>query len=134
MLDNIKKMHQVDSLVALQLIEIMGKPFYQVRCLAAINNTGNHPHTEPAINHLADAATGELRGALTKEEAVAVASRRFTGNPAVQSVEYLTQTCAHHEYRESPLPAYAVTFVHPTQTTVYVASELGTVQKFRNTK
>jgi hypothetical protein len=38
----------------------------------------------------------------------------------------------HHEYRENPLPAYAVTFDDQTNTTVYVASELGTVQKFRN--
>ncbi|MEY2836374.1 MAG: hypothetical protein RLZZ557_2036, partial [Bacteroidota bacterium] len=32
------------------------------------------------------------------------------------------------------LPAYAVTFSHPSRTTVYVSSELGTVQKFRNDK
>jgi hypothetical protein len=31
-------------------------------------------------------------------------------------------------------PAYAVTFDHPSNTTVYVSSELGTVQKFRNNK
>jgi hypothetical protein len=40
----------------------------------------------------------------------------------------------HHEYREQPLPAFAVTFNHPFNTTVYAASEFGTVQKFRNDK
>lgn len=38
----------------------------------------------------------------------------------------------HHEYRENPLPAYAVHFANPNRTTVYVAAELGSVQKFRN--
>lgn len=133
-LDNIKKLHRVDSLATVQLIEIMGRPFYQVRCLSVSNNTGNHQHNETAINYLGDAATGQLRGPLTKEEAVAVASRHFIGNPGAQSVEYLTQTGNHHEYRESPLPAYAITFDHPNKTTVYVASELGTVQKFRTNK
>jgi hypothetical protein len=33
-----------------------------------------------------------------------------------------------------PLPDYAIQFNHPSRTTVYVASELGTVQKFRNEK
>jgi hypothetical protein len=86
------------------------------------------------MNHLADAVTGQLRGPLTKEEAVDVAKMRFNGEPKVKSVEYLTGTNGHHEYRESPLPAYAITFEHPSKTTVYVASELGTIQKFRNNK
>ena len=49
-------------------------------------------------------------------------------------MEYLTTTNGHHEYREQPLPAFAITFEHPTNTTVYVSSALGTVQKFRNNK
>jgi uncharacterized iron-regulated membrane protein len=40
----------------------------------------------------------------------------------------------HHEYRQSPLPAWAVTMEHPTETTVYVAAEQGMVTKFRNNK
>jgi hypothetical protein len=40
----------------------------------------------------------------------------------------------HHEYRENPLPAVAVTFDHPTATTVYVATEMGIVTKYRNDK
>ena len=86
------------------------------------------------FTRFANAETGQLRGPLTKEEAVEVAQRRFNGEPKVKSVEYLTVTNSHHEYRENPLPAYAITFEHPSKTTVYVASELGTVQKFRNNK
>jgi hypothetical protein len=84
------------------------------------------------MNHLADAVTGQLREPLSKDEAVAVARQHFNGEPIVLSVEHITTTNKHHEYREQPLPAYAITFKHPNNTTVYVASELGTVQKFRN--
>lgn len=133
-LDTIKKVHRVDSVVSIQLIEILGKPFYQVRCISAIHNETNHEHDMHAMNHLANAETGALRGPLTKEEAIEVAKMRFNGEPKVTSVEYLTGTNGHHEYRENPLPAYAITFEHPSKTTVYIASELGTVQKFRNNK
>ncbi len=133
-LDSIKKVHAVDSLVSIQLIEILGQPYYQVRCITAIHNEVNHQHDMQAMNHLANAQTGQLRNALTKDEAIEVAKRRFNGEPTIKSVEYLTATNNHHEYRENPLPAYAITFEHPSKTTVYIASELGTVQKFRNNK
>jgi hypothetical protein len=133
-LDTIKKVYHIDSIVSIQLIEILGKPFYQVRCISTAPNNTNHEHDMQSMNHLANAETGQLRGPLTKEEATEVAKSRFNGEPKVKSVEYLTTTNGHHEYRESPLPAYAITFEHPSKTTVYVASELGTIQKFRNNK
>lgn len=133
-LDTIRKIHQIDSIVSVQLIEILGKPFYQVRCISAINNEANHEHDMQTMNHLANAETGKLRGPLSKEEAIEVAKMRFNGEPKVKSVESIINTNGHHEYRENPLPAYAITFEHPSKTTVYVASELGTVQKFRNNK
>lgn len=128
-LDTIKKVHQVDSVVSIQLIEILGKPFYQVRCISAMHKEMNQEHTMQPMSHLANAETGKLRGPLTKEEAVEVAKMRFNGESKVKSVEFLTGTNSHHEYLESPLPAYAITFAHSSKTTVYVASELGTVQK-----
>lgn len=133
-LDNIKKVHRIDSLVSVQLIEILGKPFYQVRCINVIHNDATHTHNMESMNHLADAVSGKLRGPLSKEEAVEMARTRFMGQPNVEAVEYLTTTNGHHEYRESPLPAYAISFHHDSKTTVYVSTELGTVEKFRNYK
>ncbi len=132
-IDSIKKTQAVDSVFSLQLIDILGQPYYQIRT-AHVAPSGNEEPPIQYANHLADAATGSLRPALTKEEAIEVAANRFNGEPVIKSVEYLTVTNNHHEYRESPLPAYAITFEHPGNTTVYVASELGTVQKFRNNK
>jgi hypothetical protein len=133
-IDSIKKFHQVDSLLSIQLIDILGEPVYQIRCLRAIHNESKGEHQMTAMNHLAYATNGKLRGALTKDEATEVARRFFSGEASPINVEYLTKIGSHHEYRSNPLPAYAVTFDHPTSTTVYVAAELGTVQKFRNNK
>lgn len=133
-LESIKKVHKIDSVISLQLIEILGRPFYQVRVISAIQNKSGNQHEMMVITHLANAETGQLRGPLNKEEAAEVAKMRFNGESKVKEIEYLTTTNGHHEYRESPLPAYAISFEHPTKTTVYVASELGTVQKFRNNK
>jgi uncharacterized iron-regulated membrane protein len=133
-IDSIKKTHRFDSLISVQLIEILGKPYYQVRGITNSQHRGDQKHAVHAVTWLANAATGQLKPPLTKEEAIEVAKRRFNGNPTITLVEYLTALNGHHEYRESPLPAYAITFEHPSATTVYVATELGTVQKFRNNK
>lgn len=133
-LDSIKKIHRIDSLVSIQLIDILGKPFYQIRCISALHDMQSHKDHHELMNHLADAQTGSLRPPLSKEEAVAVAKRHFVDESKVINVESVDSIHPHHEYRSGELPAYAVSFEHPTKTTVYVATELGTVQKFRNDK
>jgi len=117
--ENLRKSRSVDSIVSVALIQVLGKPVYQVKCLA---RGDHHAHV-----YLADALTGNLRLPLSKSEAVQLAQSQFSTRAAAAKVEYLTHTHSHHEYRGQPLPAYAVTFDHPTQTTVYVAAELGTV-------
>ena len=52
----------------------------------------------------------------------------------LKSVEYINSTNGHHEYREKPLPAFAVSFDGDVNTTVYVSAELGTVQTYRNNR
>jgi uncharacterized iron-regulated membrane protein len=133
-IDSINKTHRIDSLISLQLIEISGRPYYQVRSVSNRRHGSGHEHAMQTATRLVDAVTGRLKSPLTKQEAIEVAKKRFNGEPKVKSVEYLTTTNGHHEYRESPLPAYAITFDHPSGATVYVATELGTVQKFRNDK
>ena len=133
-LDAIKKTHRIDSLVSIQLIDILGKPFYQIRCISALHDMQSHKDQHELMNHLADAQTGSLRPPLSKEEAVAVAKRYFVDESKVINVESVDSVHPHHEYRSGELPAYAISFEHPSKTTVYVATELGTVQKFRNDK
>jgi uncharacterized iron-regulated membrane protein len=114
-----------DSLVSLQLMELLGQPVYQ---LTYLHGPQGHKQVQ-----LADARTGQLRGPLTEAEAVALARSRFNGPAHVASVEYLTQVGNHHEYRGAALPAYAVSFDQTeTPSTVYVSAELGTVVRYRN--
>lgn len=114
----------VDSIQTIQLLSILGKPYYAVQVYSKGKLT----------RHLADAATGDVRPAITKSEAIQIAAESFRGEPKLKAVEYITSTTGHHEYREKPLPAYAVTFEHPTNTTVYVSAEEGKVESFRNNK
>ena len=115
----------IDSVASVQLIELNGHPVYQIT-YPMQHGAHTRLHTQ-----LADARTGALRPALSQNEATALARQRFAGVPTIDRVEYLTHTNGHHEYREKPLPAYAVTFRQPVHATVYVAAELGTVQSVR---
>ena len=116
----------IDSITSVSLIEVLDHPLYQISY--SMQHGSGH-----AITHtqLADAETGQLRGELTQSEATALAQQHFKGPAAVERVAYLTNTNSHHEYREKPLPAYAITFRQPAHATVYVATQLGTVQSIR---
>ncbi|MCP9757348.1 hypothetical protein EGI26_19475 [Lacihabitans sp. CCS-44] len=125
-IEKIKVKDSINFVFDLKLIQIFGEPLYQI--------TYSKLHDRDKKIQLANAQTGELRNALTENEAVNIAKNSFSKEAEISKVEYLTTTNGHHEYREQPLPAYAVTFGHSSGTTVYVAAELGTVQKFRNNK
>ena len=100
-LEAIKKNHKIDSLVSIQLIDILGKPFYQIRCVSALHDMGTHTNHAQLMNHLADAQTGNLRAPLTKDEAVAVAKRHFAEDARVVKVEKVDSINPHHEYRSA---------------------------------
>lgn len=116
--------YKVDSIHSVQLISMLGKPFYSLQFY-----TGK---TFRKI--LADATNGVRRGPVNKSEAVQIAAESFNGEALLSSAEYITTTTAHHEYRGKPLPAWAITFKHPSNTTVYVSEAGGKVESFRNNK
>ncbi|MBI5915185.1 MAG: hypothetical protein HY842_07390 [Bacteroidetes bacterium] len=126
LLDSLRQTKEVDSLLELRLVSILGRPNWLVTYFPK----GHERHHKKL--RLADALTGSLRPPLSEAEAVQVAKEGYAGKGEVQNVEYLTQTSSHHEYREQPLPAYAVSFGDGRRSTVYVAAEMGTVQKIRN--
>ncbi len=81
---------------------------------------------------LVNAITGILKPSLSEKEAVAVAINSIKYKTQLKEVTYITSVSGHHEYRNKPLPAYAVTLTGEVNTTVYVAAALGTVQTYRN--
>lgn len=108
----------------MQLITILQKPFYSITYYAG----------GKLSKLLADAETAIIRQPVSKDEAVQIAAASFNGEPTLKSIEYITTTIGHHECREKPQRAWAVTFEHPTNTTIYVSSEFGRVESFRNNK
>ncbi|MDX5421656.1 MAG: PepSY domain-containing protein [Hymenobacteraceae bacterium] len=138
-LENLKAKSQVDSVLSVQLIEIAGVPTYQLRYFSGAVDHSEHEKGSHMPSHvsnvkvqLANAGTGELVSPLTEDEAVVVAKRQMANPIKVEKVEYLTEVGAHHEYREKPLPAWAVTFSQPDNSTVYISAELGTFQAIRH--
>jgi hypothetical protein len=125
---NLKAAKQVDSVHSIQLINILNKPTYQIRFFSGHSGEGSHLHVHYA---LADAATGTVRKPLTEEEAKAIAIENVISSAKIINSEYLTNTNGHHEYREKPLPAYAISFDDPN-CTVYISTELGTFQSIRH--
>jgi hypothetical protein len=125
-IEKIKEIDTVNYLLDIHLVQILGKPFYQI--------VYSKEHDRANKIQLADAQTGNLKGPLNKSEAIEIAQKSFSYNAKPKLVEYLTSTNGHHEYRGNPLPAFAITFEHPSSTTVYVSASLGTVQKYRNNK
>lgn len=111
-----------DSIQSLQLVSVLGQPYYSI-----------YFYSKGKLNQtLSNALTGEVRSAISKEEAIQLAAESFVGTPNVKSIDYITSTDGHHEYRGKPLPAWAVAFSHPTNTKVYVSAQNGKVESFRN--
>ena len=124
----LKARARVDSLAGIDLGVVLERPLWRI---TYFTEDGGRPVRRV---QLADARTGALRGPLTRDEAVAAATAAYVGTAPVTTVEYLTpgNVGRHHEYREQPLPAWAVHFGDEEGATAYVAAELGDVVRIRN--
>lgn len=121
-LEEVKRKDTLKQLKSIQLIAINSNTYYQI----------NFNNGYRAKSRLVNASTGELKEQLTQQEAVDLVTSHLKQPEAPVNVKYITNTAQDHEYRDKPLPAYAVTFKGRLNTTVYVAAEMGTVQSFRN--
>jgi uncharacterized iron-regulated membrane protein len=111
---------------------------------AEVRTVTLRPHVEGAVYEiaymergesrwaLADAATGELRGPVDREEALEIAARAYLPGSPVAEVSLVTEAAPGSEYRERPLPAYRVNFDDPLGTRLYVSVERGVVTARRN--
>ncbi|PWL40153.1 hypothetical protein DKG77_04840 [Flagellimonas aquimarina] len=113
-----------DSIISIEVVSILQRPTYRVVFLK--------DQLKSVL--LFDAQNGAWQEPLTKEESIAVAKDKLIVSAPVETVEYLNDSGKHHEYRGRPLPAYAITFDEPANTTVYVSPEYGNVQTFRSNK
>ena len=120
---------RVDSVDGVELVGVLGRPTYRVTYFAVLPN--GRPVRRRA---LVDATTGAPRPPLARDEAVEAARRAYAGPAAVTGVSLLTADSVgpHHEFREQPLPAWAVRFGDAEGATAYVPAELGQVVRIRN--
>ncbi|WP_420401119.1 hypothetical protein [Flagellimonas sp.] len=111
-----------DSVMSLELINILDEPIYRVIYTSQMEKKARLFH----------ASSGKPKASLSEKEAILVAMDGLNKQAGVTEVEYLTTTGKHHEYRGRPLPAYAISFAEPVNTTVYVSKEYGDIQTFRS--
>lgn len=111
-----------DSILSLELTTVLKNPFYRVVYYSEQQKKAK----------LFNAITGKLEAPLTEEEAILIAKTGLNVKAKFSQVEYLVEAGKHHEYRNRPLPAYAITFDEPANTTIYVSKDYGNIQTFRN--
>lgn len=111
-----------DSIASVELITILNKPVYRVVYFSENEKKAR----------LYNASTGSSRAPLSEKEAMLTAMDGLKTTAGVTQLDYITETGNHHEYRGRPLPAYAITFAQPVNTTVYVSPEFGNIQTFRS--
>jgi uncharacterized iron-regulated membrane protein len=111
------------DLAKFRIVSVMGEPYYTI-----VYGKG-----EAARAVLVNTVSGQTRGPITEDEAKTIASGSMHDQPDVESVELLTKALmsGHHEYREKPLPAWAVSFKHPESVTAYVGANDGQVHAVR---
>lgn len=126
MIDSIQFVRPWDILTGIKMINIMEHPYWQITFM----DGKAEEHRD--IYYLCDGISGTIRAPLTEQEAIEIATSRYLGKGNFESVEQITSISKVHEYREQPLPAYAVTFDDQRHTTIYVASEAGIITKVRN--
>ncbi len=83
---------------------------------------------------LINAKTGDVRNPFSKEEATNFAKEIFKPNNDVKSIEFVTKDniSKHSQYRGGPLPAWAVSFLHKSNSVIYISAQKGTFEKIRN--
>ena len=93
-----------DPIKSVEIRDINEQPYY------FINKKG-----------LYHARTGQKKSELTKDEALYVASNYMKQGLEVASVEKISETGKHHEYREKLLPAYVISYKTDDNLKAYVS-------------
>jgi hypothetical protein len=121
-IDQVRGQKSDAAITRVELIEVLGEPFYAIDYHLA-------DKTEGTV--VASAADGTIRPQITADEAEKIAVHALKVAPDVKSVEYVTADVVgkHHEYREKPLPAWAVTF--EGDFTVYLSANTGKTSAIR---
>ncbi len=112
------------SIDKIRIVDVLGSPHYEI---------GYRTSEDKDELAVADAITGAIRSAITADEAIRIATNALRTKQPVKSVVLITieNVGGHHEYREKPLPAWAVSFENTDGLTVYLSAHTGQIGAFR---
>lgn len=86
-----------------------------------IRDIANEPYYFINKKGLYHARTGQKKSELTKDEALYVASNYMKQGLELASVEKISETGKHHEYRQKLLPAYVISYKTDDNLKAYVS-------------
>ncbi len=100
---------------AIELREVEGFPYYWING-----------------EQLFHAQTGEIKEGISKSEAIGIVQQYLRSDLEIASVELITETGRHHEYRGRPLPAYVIKYQENHHLKAYVSTADGKFQTVRH--
>ena len=122
-----KAIHAINDfkiLKSINVISILDSPVYRI----------NYTTTDlKSSTELVDALTGLIVTEIDQQQAIKIAQSNASFDAEIASIELITETSQHHEYRSKPMPAWAITFEHSGSPTFYVSTKLGTLTSVRHT-
>lgn len=124
-IEEIEKTQNISTIEGLRMIEISRAPFYEFK-------VSDQNKKQKFV--VADAVSGKIRPPISEDEAKIIALESLHHPQNIKQISYLTEenVGGHHEYREKPLPAWAITF--EDNLTVYLSAENGQIGAFRTDK
>ncbi len=119
----LKALSDYKSLNSIAVIQVLSTPVYRIKY-----------RTVQGVSKmvLIDGNSGELFPEITQQQAIDIVNESKNFIAKISSVEFITETDAHHEYREKPMPAWAITYDYPESPTFYVSTQLGIVTAVRH--
>lgn len=119
----LNKLTDYKSLKNLNVIYILEEPIYKIKY-----NTLNNTQKTTLIN----AVSNKVIASISKHKAIEIAKNHANFNAEVLSVTLISDTSKHHEYRNKPVPAWAITFDYPSSPTFYVSEQFGVLTSVRH--
>ena len=98
----------------------------------ALRTIANNPYYWINDSVLIDARSGIIKNKISEAEALKVASAYMIEDLEVLSIDLLTKTGKHHEYRGRPLPVYVINYDHPENVKTYINAKDGSFQRVRH--
>lgn len=111
---SLKNLVGIEDIFSVELRDINNTPYYWINNLRLYN-----------------AIDGEPKDSITKTEALYIANAHMKNDLNIESIDYITEAGAHHEYRKKPLPAYVVSYESNKSLKAYISVNDGKFQTVR---